>query len=152
GYRVAIAWQAIEIGAMKARECFQPIERTCRLEGLGIELERSVGRVAARTSARVLLGPLGVRCRIGAEKESRIATRRRPQQGTTMLLALENRHAIKMGPYATDEQRVARPEQMLRRDGCADVAGSRCYKLHGFGRCHVLEHDPQAGEIAHDPG
>src|SRR5579864_3741823 len=53
--RAAVAPNAVEVRAMQAREAFELVERTGRLERLRIELERRRRRVAAGAAARVFL-------------------------------------------------------------------------------------------------
>ena len=55
-----------------------------------------------------------------------------------------------MRPDAAREQRIARVEQVLRRDGRADVRGGRGNELGGFPGRDVLEHDLQCRKIAQD--
>ena len=66
--RIAVARQAVEIGAMKARESLQFVERSRHFESLGVKLECRVRGIAAGAAASALLGIPGMRRRVGAQE------------------------------------------------------------------------------------
>src|SRR5450432_1547056 len=107
GDRAAVQRQAVERGTGAAREVLEPAERACRLEDLGVELERAERGVAAGAGARVLLQRNRMRRAVGAEEEAVAARRRRGDQGAPVLLALEHRQAVVVRAQTADEERVA---------------------------------------------
>ena len=103
---------------MKARE-MPPADRArfAASNGLGVELERGVRRVATRAQ------PLAASLRVfacGAESVPRknlgLPLVAACSSALAVRLALEYRQAVKMRTHDAGQQRVARPEQMLRRN------------------------------------
>ena len=66
--------------------------------------------------------------------------------GLPVLLTLENRKAVCVGPDPAREDRVAVEQQMVGGDRGPDVLGSSFHELCGLGGGDVFEHDAQLGQ------
>ena len=65
----AIAWQAVEVRAMKTGEGLQPIESACRLEGGRGEFDRCMCRVTTGATSGGRLGGARMWRGIGSDEE-----------------------------------------------------------------------------------
>lgn len=66
---VLIGGQAVERRTVKAGEALQLVQCVTLLESFCVQLDGRIGGVATGATAGVFLGVLGVRCRVGAQKE-----------------------------------------------------------------------------------
>src|SRR5438046_1960708 len=86
--RCRVAGQAIEVGAVKARERFEPVECARAIERFGINLDCGMSRITAGATASAFLLATGMRRRVGAEKILGVAAGRRSQHGKPVRFAL----------------------------------------------------------------
>ena len=85
---------------------------------------------------------------IGAQEIFGIAAGRSSHERLAVRLALEHGQAIVVRSDAAGEERIARPQQMLRRDRRADICRSRRHEIRGVSRGDVLHDHSQRGEVA----
>ena len=90
----------------------------------------------------------GVRCAVGAQKETVTARGDSIYQSLAVHFALQYWQAVVMRPYTTHEERIAVVEQMVGCDGGRGEAPCLCHILRGLAGGDVLENDFQLGEIA----
>ena len=131
---------------MQAGETFQLVQCIALLERLGVHLDGSVCGVATGTTAGGFLGVTGMRCRVGAEEELRVAAGGRVQQRHLVGVALEDRQAIEVRANTADQHVVAVVQQVLGSDGRTDVGRGFGDELRGVAGGDVLEDHFQGRE------
>mmetsp|Transcript_36256 Transcript_36256/g.76180 ORF Transcript_36256/g.76180 Transcript_36256/m.76180 type:complete len:315 (-) Transcript_36256:18-962(-) len=133
-----------------AAESLQILQLPHALERLGVQLQRRVGRVRSRASARRLLRLDGVRCRIGSEEELGIARRGRLQQRLAMALAFQYGEAVEVWFDPADEQCVTVVEDVMAGDARLDVGRSAQDVVHRLLRRNVLHDYFQIWHFGHE--
>ncbi len=148
---IRISRETIEVSAEEAREPFQSIQRADRMERLRVERERDWSGKATSTAASRLLSGLRVWCRVGAEKELRIAGCSRQEERLAIRFSFEYRETVVMRLDSAPEDRVAILEEVVCRDGRGDSGPSLFNESNClFGR-DMLEHDFELRIAIDDP-
>lgn len=145
-----VARKAVEVGPVVTRESLQVTKSPHPVESFGVEGQRHGGGEAPGATACALLGPLGVRCRVSAQKEGRKARRCVVGDGLAVgHIPLEHGQTVVVGTEATDEEVVSVEKHVLGGDGGSDPPTSAAlppsllgHEAARLGRGHVLQHDP----------
>ena len=140
-----VAWEPIEVGTEVAGESFEPIECAGGVEGLGIERQRGVSRVATRTAASRFLRVSRVRCRVGTEEELRTTGGGRSEEGLPVFFALEDRETVVVRSDTSLEESVAIEEEMMRGDRRGDIGTGGLHEFDHFPGRDVFDDDAEVG-------
>ena len=133
-----------------AGKSLQPVQRAGGVEGLGIQFQGGVRRIAAGAATGGFFAPGGVGRRVGAEKEAWAAGGGGAQQGFLVRVALQHRQAVVVRANAAHQHVVAVEQQVVRGDGCRDIARCRADKVHRIGGGDVFQYHAQPGEALHN--